>query len=101
VLRRSLILAALLFLVPLLVRAQVTRTVGQGQAYTSVQSAIDASSYYGDTVVVQPGTYYEHIDFKGKAITVTGTPGAAASTVINGSGPRVCRWFCSTTAKRT
>jgi hypothetical protein len=58
------------------------RTVGAGQPYGTIQSAIDQSSD-GDTVLVLPGTYVEAIDFKGKAITVRGRDGAE-QTIISG-----------------
>jgi beta propeller repeat protein/parallel beta-helix repeat protein len=55
--------------------------------YATIQQAIQASNN-GDTVVVEPGTYLETIDFLGKNITVTGTdpedPDIVAATVING-----------------
>ena len=48
------------------------------------QGAINAANN-GDTVLVAPGTYYENINFKGKAITVTSSAGAA-QTIIDGGG---------------
>lgn len=50
--------------------------------YSTIQSAIDAAST-GDTVLVSPGTFYENLDFKGKAITVASAAGAQV-TIIDG-----------------
>ncbi len=49
----------------------------------TIQAAINVSSS-GDTVLVAPGTYYENIDFKGKAITLTSEGGASATTIDGG-----------------
>jgi hypothetical protein len=79
-LRFFLVCIALLFASATLHAA--TLNVGPGQTYTTIQSAIVAAQN-GDTVLVAPGTYYENIDFLGKAITVTSL-GGAASTIIDG-----------------
>ncbi|MHC4648586.1 MAG: PKD domain-containing protein, partial [Planctomycetota bacterium] len=68
-----------------------TITVGPGGGYdfTSIQAAIYAAGT-GDTVIVYPHTYYENIDFLGKAITVRSSNpnnlNIVRSTIIDGGG---------------
>jgi hypothetical protein len=50
----------------------------------TIQAGINAASN-GDTVVVSPGTYYENIDFLGKAITVSSSAGPATTVIDGGS----------------
>jgi serine protease len=60
-----------------------TREVGAGYAYSSIQEAIDEAGY-GEIILVHDGIYYEHINFKGKVITVRSEHGADV-TIIDGS----------------
>src|SRR5262245_7328211 len=61
--------------------------------YGTIQDAINAAAE-GDTIVVSPGTYVEHINFLGKAIVVQSTnllnPGA---TTIDAGGAGVAVKF--------
>ena len=60
--------------------------------YSTIQSAVNSSSD-GDTVLVQPGTYFENINFRGKNIVLTSLYyqnddySFVQSTIINGSTP--------------
>ena len=56
--------------------------------YPTIQAAIVAASP-GDTVLVAPGTYFETIDFLGKAITVRSSGGAAVTTIDGGGAGSV------------
>ncbi|KPA13575.1 PKD domain protein [Candidatus Magnetomorum sp. HK-1] len=55
---------------------------GGQDKYTRIQSAIDVSNM-GD-IIVEPGTYYESIDYKGKRITIKSSQGAE-QTIIDGN----------------
>ena len=58
-----------------------------GDPYCSIQTAID-NAVNADEVVMAPGTYFEAIDFLGRAITVRRTdptdPATVAATIIDG-----------------
>ncbi len=58
-----------------------------GDPYCSIQTAIDAA-VDTDEILVIAGTYFEDIDFLGKAITVLGVIGPMFTT-ISGTGPVV------------
>lgn len=57
--------------------------------HSTIQGAIDASSD-GDTIAVAPGTYFELLNFHGKAVTVRALAGPRRTIIDgNGSGPVV------------
>ena len=85
---RTILRSGLLSLTPLLILGLTPHTaraatinVPAGQP--TIQAAINAA-LNGDTVLVAPGTYYENIDFMGKAITVTSSGGPAVTTIDGG-----------------
>jgi len=65
------------------------RLINVPDDFETIQAAIDAS-FNGDTVLVQPGTYIENIDFKGHEIIlgslflITGDTAYIDSTIIDG-----------------
>ena len=77
---------------PITLYSSITDQLNVPSDYATIQSAIDASSN-GDVVLVDPGIYYENINFNGKNITVaslfytTGNDGYLKSTIIDGSRP--------------
>ena len=70
-------------------RTLAVHNVTRDKAYASIQAAINDAND-GEEIEVAPGTYYEAIDFKGKAVTLRSTdpndPNVVAATVINGTG---------------
>ncbi len=56
-----------------------------GDPYCRIQDAIAAASP-GSTIRVAPGTYFESIDFLGKAITVISESGPNATVIDGGQG---------------
>lgn len=84
-------LLPLLFL-SILSQALQSQTLHVPADFPSIQAAIDASED-GDTVLVQPGEYFENLRFNGRSIVLTsrffltGSSGDIAGTIINGSQP--------------
>src|ERR1700749_2538142 len=93
----STLCSAFVFVLSLFATASLAQTminVGPGQPHTTIQSGIDAAAN-GDTVLVAPGTYNEHIDFKGKLITVTSSGGASVTTIDGGHTAGLATVFIS------
>ena len=90
---RSTVPIALFLSIVLASAAAAQTTIRVPADQPTIQAAINAATS-GDTVLVAPGTYFEQIDFLGKAITVTSEAGPAA-TIINGGGAGVVVTFDS------
>jgi len=79
-----------LFLILFFKTALSATTINIPADYTTIQAGIDASTN-GDTVLVQPGTYIENINFNGKNIVVgsltltTGDTSYISQTAIDGN----------------
>jgi serine protease len=58
----------------------VANTIHVPADQPTIQMAINAATN-GDMILVSPGTYFEHIDYDGKAITIQSTNGAAQTTI--------------------
>lgn len=74
------LVVALLFFLPLTAPAA---TIHVPADQPSIQQAINAAAN-GDLVLVAPGTYFERIDYLGKAISIQGTDGPT-QTIIDGN----------------
>jgi serine protease len=73
-----------LIILPLIARGNAASAVIHVPAdQPTIQQAIDVAQL-GDTVLVSPGTYFENIDFHGKAISVKSQRGSA-QTIIDGN----------------
>jgi hypothetical protein len=79
--------------------ADYTNEIKTGRLKGSIQGAIDAASN-GDTIVVEEGTYFENINFRGKNIVLTSTdpndPNVVATTVIDGNNLESAVTFAGT-----
>lgn len=71
--------------------AALSATIHVPKDYSTIQAAIDAA-LDGDVVEVDPGTYPENIDYKGKAITVESSKGPDVTTIDGGGSGSVVRF---------
>jgi len=84
--RKTVYLTAIMIISPIIAFATVINIPAD---YPTIQQGINASAE-GDTVLVQPGTYFENINFNGHNIVLgslfltTGDESYISSTIING-----------------
>ncbi len=76
-------LSPLLFVLGLATLLPAQSTWHVPDDFSTIQAGIDGSSN-GDTVIVRDGTYFENINFNGKAITLKSENGPA-TTIIDGN----------------
>lgn len=77
-------LSFMFFLLCMVPSVSFSATIEVPKDFASIQGAI-GSAAIGDTILVSPGTYYENINFLGKAVTLKSTDGAE-QTIIDGFG---------------
>jgi parallel beta-helix repeat protein len=61
------------------------RVIGVPSEKPSIQSAVDAA-ITGDSILVEPGIYYEQVDFRNKVIVVKSLSGRLQTTIISPYG---------------
>ena len=62
-------------------------------AYTTIQAAIDAAAFSGDTIHVAGGTYYEGLSVSGKTVSIAGA--GRHQTFLDGGGTQRVLWVGS------
>src|SRR6266571_6801576 len=77
-----------LFLLGLIPHTARAATINVPADQPTIQGAINIASNC-DKVLVAPGTYYENINFMGKAITVTSSGGPSVTTINGGAAGSV------------
>ncbi|MBN1515207.1 hypothetical protein JXA32_01425 [Candidatus Sumerlaeota bacterium] len=90
---------ALLIAIPGIRAFAATLIVGAGGDYAAIQPAIDAAAE-GDEIIVEPGVYYENIEFHGTNIILRSTDplseDVVTSTIIDGRGTNPVVTFAGT-----
>jgi len=90
--RRTQALLWLLVLMSFAVVASAQNTIHVPADAPTIQQAIFLANN-GDEILVSPGTYFELLDFEGKAVRVQSTDGAAVTTIDGGFGNTVVQFI--------